>query len=230
MIQLHHVRSSIGKKVLMALSGAALVVFLISHLAGNLLIFAGPEALNAYALKLRKLSVWLWVARAGLLAAVIIHIVTSVQLAIENRRARPQGYHVYHPGETNWARRTMMLSGVLVLAYLLYHLLHFTFHVAHPALTRFTDDAGHNNVYAMVVMSFRQWPITLAYIAGMACVCLHLSHGVGSTFQTLGLTSERSVPIATWVGRLFALVMFVGYSSIPLAVWCGWVGRDLIAT
>ncbi len=213
--------SSIGRKALMAASGMALVLFLIGHLMGNLLIFSGPDAINAYALKLRKLGWLLWAARAGLLAAVILHTVTSIQLALENRRARPVAYQVYRTAETDWIRRTMMLSGVLLLGYLVYHLLHFTFHATNPELGRLRDPLGHQDVYRMMVLGFSRPWVSIAYIAGVAAVCLHVSHGIGSAFQTLGLNNDKTLPVFTWAGRLLALGLFLGYSAIPLAVWAG---------
>lgn len=214
-------RSSIGKKALMAASGMALVLFLIGHLMGNLLIFSGPDAINAYALKLRKLGWLLWAARAGLLAAAIVHTVTSIQLAVENRRARPARYQVYRTAETNWIRRTMMLSGGLLLVYLAYHLLHFTFHATNPEFGRLRDALGHQDVYRMMVLGFSRPLVCIAYVLGVAAVCLHVSHGIGSAFQTLGLNNDKTLPVVTWAGRLLALGLFLGYSAIPLAVWAG---------
>ena len=117
----------------------------------------------------------------------------------------------------------MVLSGLLVLAYLIYHLLHFTFRVTNPDLSHSVDAIGRHDVYSMVVRSFQQMPIALAYVGGMAFVCLHLSHGVGSAFQTLGLSNERTLPLYQWSSRLFALAMFLGYCSIPVAVVLGFV-------
>lgn len=214
-------RSSIGKKALMAVSGLVLVGFIISHLLGNLLIFGGPDALNAYGAKLRHLGWLLWVTRGFLIVMVVVHITTSVQLAIENRRARPQGYRVQRYAETSPAARSMLISGLLVLAYLVYHLLHFTFRVTNPALSHGVDALGRHDIYTMAVRSFQHIPIALAYIAGMAFVCLHLSHGVASAFQTLGLTSERTIPVLSWISRLFALAVFLGYCAIPVAVLLG---------
>jgi len=214
-------RSSIGKKALMAVSGLVLVGFIISHLLGNLLIFGGSEALNAYGAKLRHLGWGLWAARIFLIVMVAVHITTSVQLAVENRRARPQRYRMQRYAETTPAARAMLISGGLVLAYLVYHLLHFTFRVTNPEISHGVDALGRHDIYTMVVRSFQQAPIALAYIAGMAFVCLHLSHGVGSAFQTLGLTTERTIPVLSWISRLFALVVFLGYCSIPVAVWLG---------
>ena len=215
--------SSIGKKTLMALSGLALLLFVVMHLLGNLLIFLGPDALNAYAKKLEGFGPWLWAVRGGLLVAVAVHIWTSVQLTLENRRARPQPYARYRTVKTTLAARTMLATGILLAIYLAYHLLHFTFRVTNPEISRGVDALGRRDVYTMVVRSFQQVPITFIYVAGMAFVCLHLSHGVGSAFQTLGLTNERTLPALNWSSRLFALVMFFGYISIPFAVLLGFV-------
>lgn len=215
------VRSSIGKKILMAATGLILTGFLIAHLLGNLLIFRGPDALNAYAKKLRDLGPLLWATRLGLLAATLIHIVTSLQLASENAAARPIGYQRVHLREASWASRSMVISGIGVGAYLIYHLLHFTFRVAHPELSHATDALGRHDVYLMVVRSFRQRPIALAYLIGMAAVCMHLSHGFGSAFQTLGLATERTIPVWRRASQLFALALFLGYCAIPAAALLG---------
>ena len=217
-------RSSIGKKALMAGSGLVLVGFVIAHLAGNLLVYGGPSVLNAYAEKLRHVPALLWGARAFLLVAVAVHIWTSVQLASENRRARPQRYRLQRMAETTLAARTMLPSGFLVLAYLAYHLLHFTFRAVHPELSRATDALGRHDVYAMVVLSFQQPPIAFAYILGMAAVCFHLNHGIGSAAQTLGLTDGRTLLWWARAGRLLSFALFIGYISIPLAILLGLVG------
>ena len=205
----------------MAVSGLAPVGFIIGHLLGNLLIFSGPDALNAYGAKLRHLGWMLWAVRSFLIVMVAVHIKTSLELAVENRRARPQGYRMQRYAETTPAARAMLVSGLLVLAYLIYHLLHFTFRVTNPGISHGVDVLGRHDIYTMVVRSFQQLPIALAYIAGMACVCLHLGHGVASAFQTLGLTTERTIPLLSWISRLFALAVFLGYCAIPAAVWLG---------
>lgn len=211
-------RSSVGRKSLMAATGLILLLFVIGHLLGNLQIFLGPDALNAYALKLEHLKPLLWIARVVLLLAVLIHLWTSVQLSLENRRARPVGYQRQQMARTTLAARTMLLSGVLLLAYILYHLLHFTFRVAHPAVAHLVDAHGHRDVYGMVVRSFQQWPIAAVYVAAMACLCAHLSHGIGSAPQTLGLNDERTLAAFQRGGALLAGLLFLGYSAIPLAV------------
>ena len=214
-------RSSIGKKILMAASGLLLLGFVITHLLGNLLIFAGPDALNDYAHHLRELGPLLWLARIFLLIAVAVHVVTSIQVTRENRAARPQPYRLTRSRETTLAARTMMLSGLLVLAYVIYHLLHFTFRVTNPNLSHAIDRFGHPNVYAMVVRSFQIPAVSLAYILGMTAVWFHLIHGIGSAFQTLGLNNKRTLAALQVGGRVLASLLYLGYVSIPLAVLFG---------
>lgn len=223
MTALAWVRSSVGKKALMALSGLALALFMLIHLAGNLLIFGGPDAMNAYAVKLRHFGPWLWVARSGLIFAVILHIWTSVALAIENRQARPRYYGRYRTRTTSLAARFMLSTGVVFLAFLVYHLLHFTFRVTHPDLSHGVDALDRHDVYGMVVQSFQDPVLAFAYIIGVAAVCVHLSHGIGSTFQTLGYNDDRTLAIVSHVGWLASAMIFLGYSAIPLAVLFGYL-------
>ena len=207
----------------MALSGLALFGFVLFHLAGNLLVFLGPDALNGYAKKAEGLGPWLWVVRGGLLAALLVHIWTSVQVSLENRRARPQPYARFRPVETTLAARTMMATGILLLAFLIYHLLHFTFRVTNPEISHGLDALGRRDVYTMVIRSFQQPLLSLAYILGVGAVCVHLSHGIASTCQTLGLTNERTLTLVSQAGAWAAVLIFLGYSAIPAAVLLGWV-------
>jgi succinate dehydrogenase / fumarate reductase cytochrome b subunit len=209
--------------MVVAVTGLLLVGFVVMHLAGNLLIFRGPDALNAYAYKMRALGPLLWVVRAGLLSIALLHVVTAIQLAMENRRARPVGYRIARADETTLAARTMALSGLLLLAYLAYHLLHFTVRVTHPDISHLMDGHGRHDVYAMVVLSFRDPLLSLGYIGAMGLLCSHLSHGAASFLQTLGLTTDRTLPIIRRASRLFAAALFVGYSLIPAASWLGWL-------
>ena len=159
----------------------------------------------------------------SLLAALVVHLVTSVQLTLENRRARPQAYAAYHPVKTTLAARTMMATGILLLVYLVYHLLHFTFRVTNPEISHGLDALGRRDVYTMVIRSFRQLPICLAYVLGVGVVCFHLSHGIASAPQTLGLNNERTLAAVSLAGRAAAVTIFLGYSSIPLAILTGFV-------
>ena len=216
-------RSSIGKKALMALSGLALALFVLVHLAGNLLVFAGPDAMNAYAVKLRHFGPWLWVARGGLLSAALVHIWTSVALAVENRRARPRYYARYRARATSFVARFMLSTGVVFTAFLVYHLLHFTFRLTHPEISNGVDALGRHDVYGMVVQSFQDRRLAVAYVIGVAAVCVHLSHGIASTFQTLGVNDERSLARVSLAGRLASAMVFLGYSAIPLAALLGYL-------
>ena len=205
----------------MALTGLLLLGFVIGHLGGNLLIFLGPDALNDYAKHLRDLGPGLWAARTVLSAALIAHILTAICLTLENRKARPVGY-VHRPDmETTYAARTMMASGFLVLAYIVYHLLHFTFRTTNPAISHLTDKMGRHDVYSMVVLSFQNAPISIVYVLAMFLLCLHLKHGIASIFQTLGLNNEHCIPVAKRIGFILATLIFLGYIVIPLAVLFG---------
>ena len=216
-------RSSIGKKFLMGISGLALVGFAVAHLAGNLTIFLGPDTINAYAEKLRHLGVLLWVARITLLGFAAVHVLMGIELARENRAARLKGYRRQKSIQTTLAAKTMALSGILILVYIVYHLLHFTFGVTHPQAAHLEDPLHRHDIYSMVVLGFQRVPVAVGYIAAMALLCLHLSHGIGSLFQSVGFNSERSRPVVERAGRLIALGLFIGYSAIPLSVLLGWL-------
>ena len=220
-------QSSIGKKIIVAVTGAMLVLFVIMHMVGNLLIFAGPETLNAYAKKLADMGPLLWVARLGLLATVGLHIAATLQLTIENKAARPQDYGRKEYRKASSSSRTMIWSGVIVLVFVIYHLCHYTWGVANGYYDK--DNArywladGSHNVYNMVVDGFN-WPVaSLFYIVGMALLFRHLGHGIASVFQTLGLTTPKSRPLVQLVGNGIALALFLGNSFMPIAVMAGWV-------
>lgn len=217
------IQSSIGKKFLMAITGLLLVGFVLGHMAGNLLIFLGQDALNAYALKLHKLGGLLWVARGVLLLSVAIHIVTAILLTKENRRAKGQGYAAKNTKQTTLAGRTMVLSGLVVLAYIIFHLMHFTWRVTHPEYANLVDAHGHMDVYTMVVMGFQDVAISVVYLVSLFLLMLHLNHGIGSVVQTLGLNNRKTVLKVQQAGRALSVLIFIGYSSIPVAVLSGWV-------
>jgi len=214
-------RSSIGKKAVMAVTGLILFGFVLAHLAGNLLVYLGPDALNAYADKLRHMGPLLWALRAGLLATVTAHLWLAIVLTKENRSARPIPYAVLRSAQTTASARTMMVSGLLVTAFLIYHLLHFTFRVTHPDLSHRVDALGRHDVFAMVVLSFHDPRLALSYVAAMGLLCAHLHHGVASWLQSLGLNNERLLPAIERAGRLTAWLIFLGYVSIPIAVLAG---------
>ena len=207
----------------MAVTGLMLLGFVIAHLLGNLLVFAGPAALNAYAEKLRHLGKLLWAARIILITAVLLHIWTAIKLSIENRKARPIGYHHRNYRVTTVSARAMGISGILLLAFIIYHLLHFTFGYTHPEIAHLKDSLGRHDVYSMVILGFQNVPIAASYMVAIAFLALHLSHGFASSFQSLGLAHESTQKCLLTFGRLLALLIFIGYASIPFSIWMGWV-------
>lgn len=215
--------TSTGKKVLMAVSGLALFGFIIGHLLGNLQIFLGPEAVNRYAAFLKGTGELLWIARIGLLTMAVIHIWTAVSLTLENQAARPHGYAAKTYVKASYASRTMHVSGLIVLAYLVYHLLHFTLHRVHPEFSAFVDEQGRHDVYRMVVLSFQVPSIAWAYMIANALLGMHLSHGFYSLFQSLGLMNGELRRKMTGLAHAVGYGIALGYISIPLSIWLGWV-------
>lgn len=205
----------------MAVSGAALIGFVIAHLTGNLQIFQGQDKINAYALFLKSLGGLLWGARIGLLVMVGIHIWTSISLTRENCAARPVAYQQKNYRKASVASRTMIWSGSLILFFIIFHLLDFTFIARHPELAALRDSQGRHDVYSMMVITFQQPLIVLFYILAIFCLCSHLSHGISSMFQSLGFNSERSRKTLSMGGAVVAWLIFLGYASIPLGVLLG---------
>lgn len=251
--------SSLTKKYLMALTGLILVGFVFGHMAGNLQMFLHPDWINEYAYKLQHLPYGLlWVVRLGLLVAVVVHIVTAVLLVIENRKARPSGYSVKKSVQATFASQTMRYSGIILLAFIVFHVLHFTVKSTHPEFAdlraplvgqagegytesrtiwgvydklssngQFPDAAALNvhDVHTMVAIGFsaQYWYVSLFYIIAMALLALHLSHGISSMFQSLGLRNK------TWRKRLdcaavaLSVVAFIGFAAIPSATLLGFI-------
>jgi succinate dehydrogenase / fumarate reductase, cytochrome b subunit len=217
-------RSSVGRKMIVAGTGVVLILFVVGHLLGNLQIFLGPEWINGYAQHLRDLGPLLWAIRAFLIIVVVAHIYYTIRLAVENRRARPTRYRRKDIVKATLASRTMVMSGLILLAFIIYHLLHFTFRTTDPRfLTLAKDPLGHYDVYAMMVLGFSKPLVSAFYILGMFLLAMHLSHGSSSFFQSLGWNDQKLAPRLALAGRIFAWLLFVGYSSIPAAVLLGWV-------
>ena len=210
------IRSTIGRKIVMAVTGLALIGFIIAHLTGNLLVFAGPEAIRAYAIWLREVGhgMALWALRLGLLAAALLHVWAATSLSLANRAARPAGYRKHDPRGATLASRTMRWSGYLLLAYVVYHLLDMTFGSVHP-------DFIHLDPYHNLLVGFRRPVPTVMYIVAMILLGLHLAHGTWSALRTLGLSHPRYVPVVRAVSVGFGVVVALGYISIPLAFVTG---------
>jgi len=217
-------RSSVGKKMIVAVTGIILIVFVIGHLLGNLQIFIGPDWINGYSQHLHDLGPLLWAIRIFLFATVIIHIYVTIQLAIENRRARPEPYINKQHIKATFASRHMVMSGLIVLAFILYHLAHFTVRITDSRFALLKPDPlGHYDVYSMMVYGFQNYLVSGFYILSLFLLALHLSHGSSSFFLSLGLNDKKLTPRLALGGRLFAWFMFVGYTSIPVAVLLGLV-------
>jgi succinate dehydrogenase / fumarate reductase cytochrome b subunit len=206
--------TSVGKKGVMAVSGAALFLFLIGHLLGNIQIFFGPEHLNNYAAFLKSTGEILWLLRIGTAACAALHVVTSVQITIANLKARPEPYACKRNIETTVAARTMIYTGAMVGLYIAYHLMMFTFLTTGPG---YSD----TDVYRNVVLSFQVPAIAAVYVAAMALLGMHLWHAAWSMTHTLGLSAPGYHPLRRIVGPAVAVAVTVGYISIPLAILLG---------
>jgi succinate dehydrogenase / fumarate reductase cytochrome b subunit len=208
--------STTGKKAVMAVSGCILFLFVVGHLIGNLQIYEGPGQLNRYAVLLRAEPPLLWAVRIVLLAMVLLHIWSSVQLAARNISARPEGYIKRKATRSSYASRTMYWSGPIILAFVIYHLLDFTFGKVNPHFVP-------GNVYGNVVASFQVIPVAAFYIIAMLLLCLHLYHGLWSMFQSLGIAHPRWTPLLRRGAAVVAILIAAGNISIPVAVLAGWV-------
>jgi len=218
--------SSVGKKYLMAISGAGLFAFVIVHMLGNWLIFFGPDAINSYAFKLKSAPVLLWTARIGLLALAVIHVVCAVSLTIDNRRAKPTKYAVGKPVDTSWSSRTMALTGSILLTFIIFHILHFTTqHIdfSYRNLYAVYEGKKVHDVYNMVVKGFSNPIIAGFYMISVILLGAHLSHGVQSMFRSLGFHSKSIFPLVRKAAVVFGFAIALGMSSVPASVLLGLV-------
>lgn len=209
--------SSLGSKYLVAITGLGMVGFLVAHLAGNLLVFAGPDAINAYAEGLRTYPQILLVARIGLIVMAVAHIGFAVRLNLKNKAARPIAYAKKTYVKASLPSRTMALTGLLVLSYILFHLAHFTFRVTSEQIGTYAPF----DVYNMIVASFSDPLVAGTYILSMIVMGFHLSHGVSSVFQTFGLNHDKYNPVIRALGPLTGIVLAALFISIPVAVMLG---------
>jgi succinate dehydrogenase / fumarate reductase cytochrome b subunit len=213
-------RSSIGAKVTMAVTGLLLFAFVVAHLLGNLKLLSGPAAINSYAKMLADLGSLLWLARIGLLLVFVLHVVTGLRLARMSRAARPVAYEKDATIQASFASRSMVFSGLTLLVFVVYHLLHFTLGVTNPGdfakkAAGAGSAAGHD-VYSMVAASFSVPAIAVAYVAFQLVLWLHLRHGVQSMAQTLGINHPRYTP---WISTLsVALATLVAGGNVMLAL------------
>lgn len=231
----------------MAITGLALVGFVVGHMLGNLQIYLEPYYINAYALKLKELGPLLWVIRLVLLAIIGVHIWMAISLTIENRKARPETYKADSTIQATYASRTMPISGMILLAFILFHLAHFTVRSVpgheYGEKIMMSDGTIYQSevaiipngeeiteatpvaldVHTMMVAGFSYWWISIFYIIGMALLCMHLTHGISSMFQSLGLRNQAWRSRLDPLAKITGIVLFIGFSSIPVAVMAGLV-------
>lgn len=225
--------SSLAKKYVMAITGLLLFGFVIVHMLGNLQVFLGPEAINLYAYKLHSLPpLVMWGARLSLLAILAVHVIVAVRLTIENKRARPAGYDAEDTVQASYASRTMPMTGLIVLCFIIFHVLHYTtriipgmeYNESIPTYTLALDGGVTHevfDVYAMMISGFSHGLVSFFYIAAMALLCMHLSHGLSSMFQSLGLRNKIWREKLGLIARIISVVIFIGFASIPFAVITG---------
>jgi succinate dehydrogenase / fumarate reductase cytochrome b subunit len=234
--------SSIGKKLVVALTGIVLVLFLAGHLIGNLVVFAGAEPFNDYAYFLHHMlhGAGIWLFRGVMLAMVAAHIAATVALTLQNRSAR-KAYECITTIQASHSSRTMILSGLTLLSFVIYHMLHFTARIANQynTLDRYKEAVTQNgqpvllhgeplwrhNAWQMVIDGFNWWPATLFYLIAMTLLCAHLMHGVGSIFQTFGFRSKKAASLIQQISLGYSLFIWLGFISIPIAILVFGFGR-----
>ena len=233
-------KSTIGRKILMALSGLVLVLFVLGHMLGNLQVFLGPDAINAYAYKLHHVMPveLLWAIRVFLLVSIATHLWAAITLTLDNRRARPEGYSIKKSVQVTYAARTMRMSGVILLAFILFHIAHYTARVipgkeyneqiADVALIKDGMPVIKNgqpvmtfNVYDMMVDGFLVWWVSAFYILATGLLCMHLAHGVSSMFQTMGIRNKNWRRFLDRFALVYGLIVFLGFAAVPVAVLTG---------
>jgi len=201
--------TSIGKKLLMALSGACFIGFLLGHLGGNTTLYFGKEVFNSYAEHLHALGILVNIAEISLLTLLVIHVSTGITLFFQNLSARPQRYAVdKRAGGRTWASATMPYTGVLILIFVIFHLINF----------HFVEKTLDNTIFDIVATTFAQPSYMAFYIIAMIVVAFHVSHGFWSLFQTLGANHPKYMPIITKVGIILSLVFGIGFGLLPIFV------------
>lgn len=225
--------SSLGKKFVMAATGVLLFLFVVGHLVGNLQVFGPPELINTYAHFLQSKPLMVWGARFGLLGLVALHITTAVQLSLANKAARPVAYAGGGAYGSTWQSRYMLVSGLVIAAFIVYHLAHFT--ALLPGINGVGDFSklktvlhGEEvrDVYAMMVLGFQVWWVTLFYLVAQALLFIHLGHGLASMFQTFGWRDHVWWPRVQCFAKFASLAVFIGYALIPISIYLHVIGAD----
>lgn len=207
--------STVGKKIVMGVTGVIGFLFVLFHMAGNLNVFIGSKELNNYSALLKSNVEVLWTARIVLLIAVILHIAAAAQLSSTSVKARKVGYKTRQNQMSTFASRTMRWTGPLLLLFIIFHLLHFTTGTLH-------NDFVDGDVFHNVISAFQIWWISAIYIVAMLCLSLHLDHGIWSMFQSLGLNHPRYNKFIRAFASLLTIIIIAGFIAIPVAVLLGY--------
>jgi succinate dehydrogenase / fumarate reductase cytochrome b subunit len=215
--------TSIGKKILVAVSGFVSFGYIAGHMAGNLQIFLGQNQLNTYAETLHSLGAGLWVVRLALAAFFITHIWLGIQLRAENWMAKPQTNKRQAHKKSTIASRTMIYTGLLILTFFIYHVLHFTARTTDARFENLIDPLGRYDVYSMVILGFQNPVISIFYVMAILFLTYHLSHGISSMLQSMGWNNPRSQKLMDRLSIIIAVVIFLGYVAVPISVLAGWV-------
>ncbi|MCB1179455.1 MAG: succinate dehydrogenase cytochrome b subunit [Leptospiraceae bacterium] len=215
------IQTSVGMKVLIAITGILLIGFVLGHMLGHLQMFAGQDKYNSYAKMLKDLGPALWVIRLGLLGIFLLHIRLAIKVTMLNKKARPQPYFNQKTQMASFASRTMILSGLVILAFVVYHLMHFTVHATNPEYNSMVDSLGRADVYGMMIASFNNIVLVAIYLIAVLVLSLHLSHGLFSALQTFGFNSPAIDSKIKLISTGFAVFIFVGYASVPVAILMG---------
>ena len=215
----------VTKKMIMSGTGLVLIAFLFIHLLGNLSLFAGPGGINAYSQALHSMPVLVWPFRLVIALMLIVHAWYAIQVTLENRAARPIAYVQRSYWKATLVSRSMIWTGLTIAIFLIYHLLHFTLQALYPAASAavLRDNLGRPDVYRMVVLGLQNPLSSLVYLTGLTALAFHLSHGIHSALQTLGLATQRTLPV--WISAAFiiAVVFFFAYTTIPASILAGMV-------
>lgn len=220
-------RSLIGKKVIVAVTGGLMLAFLVGHVVGNLKVFLpnpepGVPDIDAYAEFLRSVGApmvphggVLWAVRVALITVIALHVVCVVQLTVRNRAARPEGYRRASRVPSPWAARWMMLTGLILVGFIVFHILHFTTGTIEPGA--FQVGAVYGNLHE----AFTRWPFVMVYLVGMGAVAVHVFHGAWSMFQSLGIDNPDRNRFLRGLAAALAIGLFLGFMAVPLSFAAG---------
>lgn len=213
-----YLNSSIGRKQIVAATGLLLILFVIGHLAGNLILYLGPEAYNNYAKKLAGLRPFLYFIESGLAAVFVVHMYVTALLVFDNIQARGQGYRIYAAvGERSLATRLMPYTGTLILAFVIWHLMDFTF--VDREGPRSLVNGVSLGLYGVVYNSFSDLWHSIFYVLAMFCLGFHLTHGIQSFFQTFGFSNEKNSVAIQKTSDALGFLIALGYSTLPVFIF-----------